>query len=86
MLLDNEGGADFNVIDLIPEDADEQFFKVRMKISKSKNLIKSWEIFDKNGNNYTYAILSFNPDNSISDSYFEFDASKHPGVEVVDLR
>lgn len=86
VLLDNEGGAENNVIDLIPEDNNEQFYKVRMKISKAKSLIKSWEIFDKNGNNYTYAILSFNPDNSISDKYFEFDASKHPEVEVVDLR
>lgn len=86
VLLENESGADVYVIDLIPEDQTEQFFKVRMKISKSKNLINSWEIFDKNGNNYKYSILNFNPDNSIRDQYFEFDESGHPGVEVVDLR
>ena len=86
ILLDNESDADYNVIDLIPENNDEQFFKVRMSISKNDNMIKSWKIFDKNGNNYVHTITKFSPNNSLNSSYFEFDPSKYPGVEVVDLR
>jgi len=86
ILLDNESDAEYNVIDLIPENSDEQFFKVRMSISKKDNLIKSWKIFDKNGNNYVHTITKFSPNDSMKSNYFEFDASKYPGVEVVDLR
>jgi outer membrane lipoprotein-sorting protein len=86
VLLDNESNADTNVIDLIPEDKDEQYFKIRMKINKQDNQVRSWVIFDKSGNNYEYQINKFEPQVSVNAGYFEFDTSKYPGVEIVDLR
>ena len=44
------------------------------------------EIFDKTGSVYSYRMSGFSPQANISDSMFNFDVSKHPGVEVVDLR
>jgi len=70
----------------VPEDAGNQFYKIRLKINKVNNNLQSWEIFDKAGNKYLYHITNFTPDVDVNDSYFEFDTKKHKGVEVIDLR
>lgn len=81
-----ESGNKLSVVDLVPEDAGNQFFKIRLKINKANNNLHSWEIFDKAGNKYLYHITNFTPNVDVSDSYFEFDTKKHKGVEVIDLR
>ncbi len=79
-------GEAFNVVDLLPENTNNQFFKIRLHISKSDSTLKKWEIFDKNGTIYTYQISNFNPDAEIANAVFSFDTSKYQGIEVVDLR
>lgn len=79
-------GQTYDVIDLLPENTNNQFFKIRLHISQSDKTLKQWKIFDKNGTIYTYEISNFNPDAEISDAVFSFDTSKYQGVEVVDLR
>ena len=81
-----EDGETFHVVDLIPENNDNQFFKIRLHISEDDKTLKKWQIFDKNGTIYTYEISNFNPDAEISDNAFSFDSSKYENVEVVDLR
>ncbi|CAN5410541.1 hypothetical protein BH23BAC1_BH23BAC1_33860 [soil metagenome] len=81
-----EDGNVYNVVDLIPENRNNQFFKVRMKIDKKDKTLKSWEMFDSAGNVYMHRITSFDPDIDIANNYFEFDKSKYQGVEVIDLR
>ena len=81
-----EGGVLCEVIDLVPEKKDAQFFKIRMNISKKDKSIQSWTMFDKGGNRYKYTITKFNPNIKIEDSFFSFDIKKYPGVEQVDLR
>jgi len=83
--LPNQGDS-YDIVDLIPEDKDNQFFKIRMVISKKEHTLKSWKMFDKTGNVYTYQITDFNPNLDISDSFFVFDASAYEGVEVIDFR
>ncbi|MCZ6521375.1 MAG: outer membrane lipoprotein carrier protein LolA [Bacteroidetes bacterium] len=83
--LPNQGDS-YDIVDLIPEDKDNQFFKIRMVISKKEHTLKSWQMFDKTGNVYTYQITDFNPNLDISDSFFVFDASAYEGVEVIDFR
>lgn len=75
-----------HVIDLTPTDIKRSFFKVRLNIDKVTKRISNAVIFDKNGNRYTYLIRTFTPNVKIPESMFAFDAKKHPGVEVVDLR
>jgi len=82
----SEEGKSLSVVDLVPEDTGSQFFKIRLKINKSNKNLHSWEIFDKAGNKYLYHITNFTPDVNVNDGHFEFDASKHKGVEVIDLR
>lgn len=81
-----EGGVMCEVIDLVPEKKDAQFFKIRMNISKKDKSLKSWTMFDKSGNRYKYTITKFNPEIKVDDNFFTFDPKQHPGVEVVDLR
>ncbi|MDN5200614.1 outer membrane lipoprotein carrier protein LolA [Fulvivirgaceae bacterium BMA10] len=81
-----EKGRSLAIIDLIPEDKSLQFFKIRMKIDKGDNSLKSWRMFDKNGNRYEYRITAFDSKFTASNNYFEFNPAKYPGVEVIDLR
>jgi outer membrane lipoprotein carrier protein len=80
------GGALCEVIDLVPEKSDAQFFKIRMNIAKKDKSVKSFTMFDKGGNRYTYSITGFNQNVKIDDSFFTYDPKQHPGVEVIDLR
>ncbi len=81
-----EGGVMCEVVDLIPEKKDAQYFKVRMNIVKKDKSIQSWVMFDKAGNRYKYLITKFNPAVKADDTFFTFDPKKYPGVEVIDLR
>lgn len=81
-----EGGVVCEVVDLVPEKKDAQYFKVRMNIVKKDKSIQSWTMFDKGGNRYKYTITKFTPNAPVNDAMFTFDAKKYPGVEVIDLR
>ncbi|MDN4164283.1 outer membrane lipoprotein carrier protein LolA [Cytophagales bacterium LB-30] len=81
-----EAGQVYEMVDLVPEDKNQQFFRIRMQIHKKDRTLKSWEIYDKVGNIYRYAISDFNPNQALNDAYFRFDTAKYPGVEVIDLR
>lgn len=81
-----EGGVMCEVVDLVPEKKDAQYYKVRMNIIKKDKSIQSWTMFDKSGNRYRYLITKFNPGAKVEDSFFTFDVKKYPGIEVIDLR
>jgi len=74
------------VIDLSPEDAGKNFFKIRLSIDKVKKQLYSATIFDKGGSHYTYILNNITPNIKVSASEFVYDKKAHPGVEVVDLR
>ncbi len=79
-------GKSFDIIDLVPENKNDQFFKIRLTIDQQDNMLKSWTMFDKSGNQFIYNITNFKILNDVKDSFFQFDKNKHKGVEVVDLR
>lgn len=81
-----EGGVMCEEVDLVPENKDAQYFKIKLLIKKKDKVIQSLTMFDKGGNRLTYTISKFTPNSNVSDSYFTFDPKKHPGVEVIDLR
>lgn len=82
----NEGGQAYDVIELVPEDKNKQFFKIKITISQKDRTVKRWKIYEKNGNRYTYDIKNFSPNYTTTDALFKWEKSKHPGVQVVDLR
>jgi outer membrane lipoprotein-sorting protein len=81
-----EGGQVYEEIDLVPEKKNAQYFKIKMMIAKKDKSIHSWTMFDKAGNRYKYLITKFTPNLKIDDSFFNFDAKKYPGVEIIDVR
>lgn len=75
-----------DVIDLIPEDKNLNYFKVRLVIDKKTKDLKSWKIFEKNGRRFLYNIVKFVPNIVAKDTDFTFDKAKYPKVTVIDLR
>ncbi|ABG59950.1 LolA family protein [Cytophaga hutchinsonii] len=81
-----EAGKTYQMIELVPEDRKNRFFKIKLEINKLDKSIKNWKLFEKNGNIYDYTIKTFTPNTISDDTPFTFDKSKYPGVEVIDLR
>ena len=65
---------------------DKIFFRILLNIDQADYTIHSWEMYDRGGNVFSYTISGFNPQFTANDAFFEFDESKFPDVEVVDLR
>ncbi|QNL22266.1 outer membrane lipoprotein carrier protein LolA [Hyphobacterium sp. CCMP332] len=81
-----EKGKTYHVIDLVPEDRNKSFFKIKLFIEDKTSNIASWRIYEKSGNKYQYKITSFEENVKLSDSEFKFDKTKYKGVEEIDLR
>ena len=79
-------GVPVDVIELSPEDRSNPVYKVRLKVSKADKSVKSWQMFKKNGNRYTYKISKFQPNVPVDATTFTFDKAKYKGVKVIDLR
>ncbi len=73
-------------IELTPIDKTRAFFKVLVDVDKTTQSIKSTKVFEKNGNKYTYNVLSMKTNSPLPATLFAFDLKNYPGVEVVDLR
>jgi outer membrane lipoprotein carrier protein len=86
LYLETEGSAAYDVVDLVPEKREAQFFKIKMVISKKDKSVQNFTMFDKTGNRYKYTITKFTPNAKVEDGYFVFDPKKYPGVTVTDLR
>ena len=83
------GSRTLDVVELQPKnpnDPDKMFYRIILYIDQADYTIHSWEMYDRAGNIFSYTISGFNPQFKAEDSFFEFDESKFPDVEVVDLR
>jgi outer membrane lipoprotein carrier protein len=81
-----DGGVTCDVIELTPEDHNNQVYKVRLNVSQADKSVKSWKMFKKNGNRYTFTIKKFEPNALVDATTFTFDKAKYKGVKVIDLR
>jgi len=77
-------GKTCDVIELTPAKAGE-FKRAELAFEKS-GAIAGASVFDKNGNQYQYAVNAFTANPAIPETAFRFDAKAHPKAEVVDLR
>ncbi|GAB1403096.1 hypothetical protein MASR1M74_02740 [Lentimicrobium sp.] len=73
------------IIELIPLQK-KNFNKVIVTIEKARSMLQKISIYDKNGSIYTYTVHKFETDLPFTDSQFVFQASKHPGIETIDMR
>ncbi len=72
-------------VELIPNTG-KNFTKAILGIDKVKKQVKSFTLYDKSGNTFTYKIKTYATDTPVTDADFTFDAKKFPGVEVIDMR
>lgn len=81
-----EAGKTVQEIELTPTDKNKPFHKVYLIVDKKSQSISSARFLEKTGGRYSYTITSLKGSAVTRDTDFTFDKSKHPGVEVVDLR
>jgi outer membrane lipoprotein-sorting protein len=83
----NEDGFDLLEIDFYPWDLKTPYSCIRIRIDGSRQKPYSIKYVGKDGVHYTVKIKNYSPNIDIpEDGEFIFKSSKHPGVEIVDLR
>ncbi|MDA3943626.1 MAG: outer membrane lipoprotein carrier protein LolA [Bacteroidetes bacterium] len=75
----------YTTIELKPESG-KKFAKIQIAIDEANLQIKSFSIFDNGGNEFIYLIKTMVDTNSLDDSFFRFDTTAFPDVEVIDMR
>ena len=74
-------------IELYPKHPEkEKYHTLRLFIDKLKNQLVQITVLMKDGTTQTYAVDKFNPNTSLTEATFTFDAKSYPGVEIEDLR
>ena len=81
----DKAGHILQVIELTPDDKKQSYFKVKLFIDKAKSTIVKTELYEKNGNVYTYEITNFVPNFKVEEKMFSFDKALYPGYTVVNL-
>jgi outer membrane lipoprotein carrier protein len=64
----------------------KNFIKAVLVVDKVKKQVKSFILYDKSGNIFTYKITKYQTDFPVTAADFTFDKAKYPGVEVNDMR
>ena len=85
ILSDKNADPNTAKIELVPNTV-KNFNRAVITVDKAKSQVKSFTIYDKNGNIFTYTITRFQTDLPVAAGDFSFDAKKFPGVEVIDMR
>ena len=80
-----EKGKKVAVVELVPT-TQKTYFKVRLNIEKTTNQLVSAVVFDRSGSTFTYEITKIQPNVTIADDKFTFNAANYPKVEIIDLR
>ncbi|MFN5401481.1 MAG: LolA family protein [Bacteroidota bacterium] len=81
-----ENNKVYQIIELTPNDKSKSYFKIKLSINKTSKSITKIKVFDKGGSRYVYEIQKQTPNLILNDTFFKFDATKHPGIEVIDLK
>jgi outer membrane lipoprotein carrier protein len=79
-------GVNYEVIELNPDDVHSRYFKIRIEVSRKDYIVRFWQVFEKNGNKHSWTVDEFVPNFAVEDSHFNFDRSKCPGCNFIDLR
>ena len=72
-------------IELKPNDRNN-FEKMSVIVNANKLSLENFSVYDANGNVFTYHIVDLTPNLDLPEDTFTFDYSKHPDVEVIDMR
>ncbi len=81
----NESGENLVEIDLIPEDLDQSYSRIRLHIDTNSNEIVRVKLFEKMGGRYTIQFKNYEMLNTLKENAFSFDTSKYPDIHVIDM-
>ena len=81
----NQTDPNVETLELIPI-VIKNYSKAIVAIDKTKKQVKTFSLYDKNGNVFTYKISKYQTDLPVNLADFSFDKSKFPNVEVIDMR
>lgn len=73
------------VVDLTPEDKNETYFRIRIFIDPKTNVVRKWEMSEKDGTKHTYELKNFQPRKDLNKKSFAFPAQRYQDAEVIDL-
>ena len=73
-------------IELTPKIANKDLAKIEVQVNKTNNNIVSIRITNKNGSTSLLSLNNFQKGIKVADNIFTFNAAKHKGVLVNDLR
>ena len=63
-----------------------QYKRVTLKVDTKKTELKSADIYMEDGNKVLIDVQEMKFDQKLDDKFFTFDETKHPGVDVIDMR
>ena len=63
-----------------------QYTRVTLKVDTKKTELKSADIYMEDGNKVIIDVQEMKFDQKLDDKFFTFDETKHPGVDVIDMR
>lgn len=73
-------------IDMIPDDTEKPFHKIRLKLDKENKTFVMVKSFGRDGIDNIIDIKSTKKDLNLNDDFFVFNSSDYPNVEVIDMR
>lgn len=79
-------GKNAAVIEMISAGNNSEFKTLSVAVDVKTNRMLRVDLTAKNGTKTRIDISNYNSNYKFSDSDFVFDKSKHPGIEIVDLR
>ena len=81
-----DGSIKCHVIDLVPEDKDKDFFKIKILVDVKEYFLKEMRILYKDGTNAIYSIKDFKYNESLSEDLFIVKKEDYQGFHFEDLR
>ncbi|TVQ88709.1 MAG: outer membrane lipoprotein carrier protein LolA [Bacteroidetes bacterium] len=83
---ENFQGKTVDIIDLIPV-TPQSFFKYRVALNASDQMIVFTTAYDRHGGTYTYTLDNVRTNHSLNDNLFVFNKGDFPDdIDVIDLR
>lgn len=80
-----QNSVQYSLVDLTPKTA-QSYYRIRVFVGKTSLKIAKVVVYEKDNTIYTYSIEQFKSNIPLDDKLFVFDATKHPGAEVNDMR
>lgn len=82
----NDKGVSIAIVDLYPFDMDLDYSRIRMEINTDSYRLQSVTIFGKDGSHYIINFYNYKTNIDLEDSYFTFNESDYPDIEIIDMR